>query len=130
MPRDTEETVIEWVSGVNQKGEPFIQLVKVYSQSGKRDIVAQFDPWQARDCALNALSAAEAAQTDAVLMKFLKERLGVTDPSQFGPVMIDFRNLRAQFGTSTPADASHWQQVMDDLAISRTGKPFDPTKKQ
>jgi hypothetical protein len=130
MPRDTEETTIDWVSGVNQKGEPFIQLVKVYTQSGKRDIIGQFDPWQARDCALNALSAAEAAQTDALLLKFLRERLGLTDPAQFGAVMIDFRNLRAQFGTSYESDESHWNAVMDDIAQQKTGKPFDPTKKQ
>lgn len=129
MPRDTEETTIEWVSGVNQKGEPFIQLAKAY-KSGKRDIIAQFDPWQTRDCAMNALSAAEAAQTDALLMKFLREKLGVTDPAQYGPIILDFRNLRAQFGTSEPAGPEHWNAVMDDIALQRTGKPFDPSKKQ
>jgi hypothetical protein len=130
MPRDKEETSLDWVSGVNQKGEPFVQLAKVYTQSGKREIIAQLDPWGARDTALNALSAAEAAQTDALLMKFLKERLGLADPAQWGAVMLDFRNLRAEFGTSNPADESHWNAVMDDIARSHTGKPFDPTKKQ
>jgi hypothetical protein len=128
VPRDTEETTLEWVSGVNQRGEPFIQLAKVY-KSGKRDIIAQLDPWQTRDTALNALSAAEAAQTDALLLKFMKERVGL-DPERLALILVDFRNLRAQFGTSTPADASHWQAVMDDIALQRTGKPFDPTKKQ
>lgn len=129
MPRDTEETTLFWASGVNQKGEAFIQLSKVY-KSGKREIVAQLDPWQARDTALNALSAAEAAQTDALLLKFFKEKLGLTDPAQYGAIMIDFRNLRAEFGTSTPADQEHWDAVMDDIAKQKTGKPFDPTKKQ
>lgn len=130
MPRDKEETRLDWISGVNQRGEPFIQLVKVYTQSGKRDLIGQFDPWQARDCALNALSTAEAAQTDALLFKFLRERLGITDPAQYGAVMIDFRNLRAQFGTSDPSNLEHWNAVMDDIAVQKTGKPFDPTKKQ
>lgn len=128
MPRDTEETTLEWVSGVNQKGEPFIQLAKVY-KSGKREIIAQLDPWQTRDCALNALSAAEAAQSDALILKFMKERVGL-DPARLAAVMLDFRNLRAEFGTSTPADPAHWDAVMDDIAKQRTGKPFDPTKKQ
>jgi hypothetical protein len=80
MPRDTEETTLFWASGVNQKGEPFIQLSKVY-KSGKREIIAQLDPWQTRDCALNALSAAEAAQTDALILKFMRERVGL-DPER------------------------------------------------
>jgi hypothetical protein len=129
VPRDQEETSLDWVSGVNQRGEPFVQLAKVYTKSGKRDIIAQLDPWGARDTALNALSAAEAAQTDALLLKFMKERVGL-DPERLAMVLIDFRNLRAQFGTSTPADESHWNAVMDDIAKQRTGKPFDPTKKQ
>jgi len=128
MPRDTEETSLFWASGVNQKGEPFVQLSKVY-KSGKREIIAQLDPWGARDCALNALSAAEAAQTDALLMKFFRERVEV-DPQRTAAILLDFRNLRAEFGTSTPADAEHWNAVMDDIAQQRTGKPFDPTKKQ
>jgi hypothetical protein len=129
MPRDTEETTLFWASGVNQKGEPFIQLSKVY-KSGRREIIAQLDPWQTRDCALNALSAAEAAQTDALLLRFLTTRLGETDPQRIGLVLVDFRNLRAEFGTSTPPDAEHWNAVMDDIAKKRTGKAFDPTKKQ
>jgi hypothetical protein len=128
MPRDTEETTLFWASGVNQKGEPFIQLSKVY-KSGKREIIAQLDPWQTRDCALNALSAAEAAQTDALILKFMRERVGL-DPERLAMVLVDFRNFRAEFGTSTPADAEHWNAVMDDIAKQKTGKPFDPTKKQ
>jgi hypothetical protein len=128
MPRDTEETTLYWASGVNQKGEPFVQLSKVY-KSGKREIIAQLDPWQTRDTALNALSAAEAAQTDSLLLKFMKERVGL-DPERLAMVLVDFRNLRAELGTSTPPDAEHWNAVMDDIAKQRTGKPFDPTKKQ
>jgi hypothetical protein len=128
MPRDTEETTLFWASGVNEKGEPFVQLSKVY-KSGKREIIAQLDPWGARDCALNALSVAEAAQTDALLLKFLKERVGL-DGERLGMILVDFRNLRAEFGTSTPPDAEHWNAVMDDIAKQKTGKPFDPTKKQ
>jgi hypothetical protein len=129
MPRDREEFALEWVSGVNRNDEPFIHLVKVFPASGKRDIIAQLDPWQTRDCALNALSAAEAAQSDAMVTKFMREKVGL-DPQRAAMVLLDFRNLRSQYGTSTPADESHWNAVMDDIAVQKTGKPFDPTKKQ
>jgi hypothetical protein len=128
MPRDAEPFTLEWVSGVNRKNEPFIQLAKAY-KSGKRELIAQLDPWQTRDTALAALSAAEAAQSDALILKFMKEHVGL-DPERLAMIMIEFRNLRAEFGTSTPADEAHWNAVMDDIAIQRTGKPFDPTKKQ
>jgi hypothetical protein len=59
----------------------------------------------------------------------MKERVGL-DPERLAMVLVDFRNLRAEFGTSTPPDAEHWNAVMDDIAKQRTGKPFDPTKKQ
>jgi hypothetical protein len=123
-----EEYSLDWVSGVNQRGEPFIQLAKVY-KSGKRELIAQLDPWQTRDCALNALSAAEAAQTDAFLLKHMQERIGLDLPGA-AAFMAEFRDFRAKLGTSKPTPIEHWNEVMDEMARSRTGKPFDPTKKQ
>jgi hypothetical protein len=52
------------------------------------------------------------------------------DPQRLAMILIEFRNLRAQFGTSTPADMEHWNAVMDHIAQQRTGKPFDPRNKQ
>jgi len=127
VPNESEYR-IEWVSGVNQRGEPFIQLAKV-QKSGKRELIGQFTPAEVRDCAVNGLEAAEAAQSDAFIMQYLQREMGLGLP-QTAAFIAAFRDYRAKLGTSDPVPLSHWNAVMDEMAREKTGKPFDPTKKQ
>jgi hypothetical protein len=121
------ERYTEWVSGVNQRGEPFIQLAQI--RDGKRILLGQMTPNEARSLAMQGIEAAEAAETDAYMWKFFKTRMELQD-AQVAAFIADFRDFRAQFGTSEPTSPEHWNAVMDEIARARTGKSFDPTKKQ
>ena len=117
----------EWVSGVNRRGEPFIQLVKIID--GKRELMGQLAADELRELCANGLQAAEAAETDAFLVGYFRERLKLGD-AQMAGVLADFRDYRAELGHSEPVDPEHWSAVMDEIAKEKTGKSFDPTKKQ
>lgn len=86
-------------SGVNQKGEPFVQLVK----DGK--VIGQMTPEEARDHANAVLQAAEAAETDAFLFQWAQTTLGL-DIHGAMAIMMDFRKWREAFAAKSgpPAD--------------------------
>lgn len=67
---DAGEDFIAMHSGVNYKREGFVHL----AWGGLR---AQFTPAQVRAHALRLLEAAEAAESDAAVLKLLEERVGV-----------------------------------------------------
>ena len=90
MP-ETDETIkprILWhQSGVNQRGEPFVQLVL----DGK--VIAQQTPQEARDHARAITEAAEASEQDAFMLTFMRERVRLDDESTW-IFLRDFREWR------------------------------------
>ena len=82
-------------SGVNQKGEPFVQLI-LYGK-----LIAQMDPQQARDHARAITEAAEAAEQDSFMVEFAKSTIGTTPEGAAG-LLVEFRRFREARGKSTP----------------------------
>ena len=56
---------------------------------------AQLDPEELRVLARDLMAAAEAADSDALVVRFLKERIGL-ELNNLGPVMVDMRRFRDQ----------------------------------
>ncbi|MGO9893120.1 MAG: hypothetical protein ACLPX8_02760 [Bryobacteraceae bacterium] len=86
-------------SGINQKGEPFVQLLR------GTEIVCQMDTEQARQHAHAILEAAEAAEEDSFIFDWVLNHVGSGKEQAMG-LIIDFRKYRAE----------------------RTGKSQGPTK--
>ena len=82
-----DEGILWHQSGVNRDGEPFIQLIR------NDQVIAQMSVSQAREHGLAILEAAEAAEQDAFLVQFAKDRLGVDDRCA-AIILQDFRNFR------------------------------------
>ena len=78
------------VSGRNL--EPYIQIVLVYDDKSE-DQITQWTPEEAYNHAMAVLGAVEAANTDAFLVAFLTERIGVP-LEKTGSVLVDFRQWR------------------------------------
>jgi hypothetical protein len=87
---DSKEEGPLWTqSGVNSKGEPFVQLVL-----GGR-IIGQFASSEARQFGMNMIESAEASETDALLLRYLTKRLDL-DLNRAGQALIDFRMYRTE----------------------------------
>jgi hypothetical protein len=99
-------------SGVNMRGEPFIQLTL------NENVIGQFTPAEARDFARTILEAAEAAETDAFLMQWVTQQVGA-GPEQAAGLLADFRRYREEL-----TGKKHGAQDVTDWVM-----PFDPTKK-
>jgi hypothetical protein len=89
-------------SGINPKGEPFVQLIR------GETVIAQMSAEQARDHARAILESAEAAEQDAFMVAWLKKKLGVDEATAM-QVLIDFRNYRVEMtgkksGATGPRD--------------------------
>jgi hypothetical protein len=78
------------VSGRNL--EPYVTLHLVYDD-GTEDQITQWTPEDAYHHAMAVLGAVEAANTDAFLVSFLTEKMGV-ELNHTGPVLVDFRKWR------------------------------------
>lgn len=83
-------------SGVNSKGEPFVQLI----MDGK--ILGQMSTTEARDHARAVTETAEAAETDAFLYEFVTKNLQGTKQTA-AELMTAFRRFREARGKSGPA---------------------------
>jgi hypothetical protein len=99
-------------AGVNLKGEPFVQLTK------DENVIGQFTPQQAREFAMTVVEAAEAAECDAVLFRWLTEMVG-SEPEKAMAAIVDFRRMRAETGKK------HGALSKEDWVM-----PFDPTRKK
>lgn len=90
-------------SGVNKKGEAFVQLIL----DGK--IIAQMEPGDARDHARAITEAAEAAEQDAFLFDWVCNQVG-SGPEQAAGLIADFRRYReARTGKKGgPSDPTDW----------------------
>lgn len=53
-------------------------------------------PEEARFFAMSVLEAAQAAETDEILMNWLRRQIGVSDERKAAQVLIDFRNTRIE----------------------------------
>lgn len=76
-------------SGINAKGEPFIQLLRGTA------VIAQMDPEQARDHARAILEAAEASEQDAFIFDWVMNRVG-SGQQQAAGLLQDFRQYRRE----------------------------------
>jgi len=83
-------------SGINLKGEPFVQLIL----DGK--IIAQMSTTEARDHAMAVLQSAEAAEQDAFFMHMLKERVKLP-LDVIAEILKEFRRFREAAGKKGPA---------------------------
>lgn len=73
------------VSVLNE--EPFV-LVRVGKMEGR------LTPSEARAHAMSILEAAEAAESDAALVAFLKKRVGLASQADYAAILQDFRKYR------------------------------------
>lgn len=76
-------------SGINSRGEPFVQLIL-----GDK-VIAQMSVEECRNHALQMFEAAEAAETDSMLVEFFQGTVGL-DLNRAVQVLLDFRKLRAE----------------------------------
>ena len=76
-------------SGVNRKVEPFVQLIRGDT------VIAQMSVTEARDHARAITEAAEAAETDAFIMRWVVEHVGA-GPSEAAAMLVDFRHYRTK----------------------------------
>lgn len=94
-----KERVLWQQSGINLKGEPFVQLFI------EDKIVCQFTPEQAREHAAHVLEAAEAAEQDAFMFKFFGTKVG-TDARHAMMLIMEFRKFREERGKKGPPSDS------------------------
>jgi len=76
-------------SGVNLKGEPFVQLLL------DEQIIAQMSPEAARDHGRAITEAAEAAEQDAFLWDWVIHKVG-SDEQRAAGLIAEFRRYRAE----------------------------------
>lgn len=93
-------------SGVNQNGEPFVQLLV------DAKVVGQFTPAECRDHARTILEAAEAAEQDAFMLSFFQKNLAMP-LEQVWPIIIQFREWREAQGKKGPPSRKSEFMVTD-----------------
>lgn len=86
---DKNDSIIWHQSGVNPRGEPFVQLLR------DNEIVGQFSAQEAREHAQAVLEAAEAAEQDAFMLAFARDQIGMR-PEEAGSILLAFRDYRAK----------------------------------
>lgn len=68
------------------------------------EVRTQMEPSKAREIGLMLLEASEAAISDEIFLKLLKERVGIEDEQRLGYILLDLRELRqGTRGTSQPS---------------------------
>jgi hypothetical protein len=122
-PEKPPDDVLWHQSGVNPRGEPFVQLLR-----GDK-IMAQMSTAQARDHAHAILEAAEAAEQDAFLMDFARNVMGM--PFQdAGKILMALRDYRAKTTGKSQGPLHPRDWVMPEPEQQRKYSPeFDFTKK-
>ena len=76
-------------SGINAKGEPFVQLIR------GREVIAQMSVDEARDHGNTIIEAAEAAETDAFIFDWVCNVVG-SGPQEAVGLLVDFRKYRVE----------------------------------
>ena len=80
-------------SGVNAQGNPFVQLTK----NGK--IFHQMTAAETREFAMHLFQVAEAAESDAIVVKWVGKILGLQSIN-IGAMLTDWRKTRESLGGS------------------------------
>ena len=70
-----------------------------------KEFFVQMSPDDARALAHNLLECAEAADSDAFLMSFMKRKIGIDQKSLAG-ILLQFRNWRDKQRATNPRDTS------------------------
>lgn len=94
-------------SGVNAKGEPFVQLI----QGGK--VIGQMSPQEARDHAQAMIEAAEATEQDGFIMDWVINKVGA-GPQQAAGLIADFRQYRRERTGKRGGPVNKREWVMPD----------------
>ena len=89
MSPKQEDHIIWHQSGINPGGKPFVQLLK------DDQVIGQMSPQQAREHAQAIVEAAEAAEQDAFLWHFAREKLLIPEQEAYG-LILQFRKFREQ----------------------------------
>lgn len=89
---ENDITVFEVTTGYGARTEKGYVQVLIH----RADFMTQMSPENARELAFNLLGAAEAADGDAFLMDFLKNRVGVESVEERAAVLVDLRTYRDQ----------------------------------
>jgi hypothetical protein len=110
---DDKEHVLWSQSGVNKAGEPFIQLLQ------DDQPICQFTPEQARSHARDLLECTEAAEQDAFMVSFMREKVGLDQKGAIA-MLVDFRKWREERGKNGPPS--------DPREFFRTDKHEKPAK--
>lgn len=99
---DSKEHFLWHQSGVSATGEPFVQLLQ------DQQIIAQMSPEQARDHAAAIIESAEAAEQDAFLVAFGRDKLGDVESGM--RLVMAFREFRAERSNKSqgPLRAREW----------------------
>jgi hypothetical protein len=119
---DENGKVLWHQSGVNPKGEPFVQLLL------EDQIIAQMTPDEARDHARAITEAAEASEQDAFLLDFARNKIGMPF-QEAGKIIVAFREYRQErTGKSQgPRHPTDW--VMPPKGKMPDYGPDNPTRK-
>lgn len=94
-------------SGVNSKGEPFVQLLR-----GNR-VIGQMSPQEARDHAQAMIEAAEAAEQDAFIRDWVMTKVGAGEAQAAG-LIADFRQYRRERTGKRGGPVSKREWIMPD----------------
>jgi|SRR5215831_1298037 len=98
---------LQALSGINEKGEGFVQLRTAGARvpgvvADAPVLLSQMTPAEARNFAQNVMEAAEAAETDAFMWHFFKARMKL-DTHTVAGFLGDFRKWReSQGGVKAP----------------------------
>lgn len=87
-PADPPEILIESAFGFRTR-KPFVVL-----RWG--EMRGQLTPAAARQHALRIMEAADAAESDALLVRFLQQRVGIQEDEKAIAILSDFRAMRGQ----------------------------------
>lgn len=94
------------------------EVIEIYSQYGVKsqkgmivmrwgENYARFTPDEGRAHAYSILDCANAAESDEILVKWVKERLNIADDTTASAVLGDFRELRKKLRTEIVPDDDH-----------------------
>ncbi len=88
---DEQELIVFMVtSGFGHNTQkPFVQVL-----IERADFMTQMSPENARELAMNLLSAADAAESDGIFVTFLRDRLNFTDMRGIATILSEFREYR------------------------------------
>jgi hypothetical protein len=97
------DNVLWHQSGINPKGEPFVQLLR------GNTVIGQMSAEEARDHARTILEAAEAAEQDSFMWDWVINRVG-TGEQQAAGLLVDFRKFRRERSNKSggPVNAREW----------------------